>query len=637
VLLCITAFGFLAQISRVPAVPASDRTALAGPSPVVFPLATSADRRYFQDQNGQPFPILGRAAWFITSLSVTDFEFFIDDTVNKGFNAIEFPVINHDPNGNNAPFAGNGALPFTKQLNGLPWAGSLTYGNINNEAPDFTQTNEAFWTQVDALLAYADSKGVLCFMFPAYAGYQGGAEGWMAEVTANGATKMSTYGAFVANRYKARGNIVWMLGGDYATFNAPQLAAEQGLLSGLKSVSGQQSTNFSAEWTTGSIYTDISDPTLKAAGTLQGGYDYSGNVNTQCRRGYGYATVMPTFLLEEPYDEEGPDGNNSNPNATQPVRRFQWWGVLSSTGGYVAGNAYIWAFIPGVWTNHLNTHGAQDMGRLNAFVRSIAWQSLVPSGLGGMKTLITSGGSTPSATDYVAAAANPAGTLLVAYVPPDHTGTINVDMTAMSGPAQARWFNPATAAYSLISSSIANTGTHTFTPPADNGSGYDDWVLVLDMATANPTPTPTPTRTPTRTPTPTPTPSVTPVLARFFLLTPCRLVDTRRSPGPLDGPALEANQPRTFAVANVCNVPSTARAISVNVTVAGPSTAGYYLLHAADIPPPVASTLSFGANQTRANNGMLALSGDGLGRFTVQPDLTSGTAHLVVDVNGYFQ
>jgi hypothetical protein len=28
---------------------------------------------------------------------------------------------------------------------------------------------------------------------------------------------------------------------------------------------------------------------------------------------------------------------------------------------------------------------------------------------------------------------------------------------------------------------IANTGTHAFTPPGDNGSGYGDWALVLDL------------------------------------------------------------------------------------------------------------------------------------------------------------
>ena len=474
------------QTSRVTAAATRDSTTPSATGSVALPLVTSVDRRYLQDQVGQPFPILGRAAWVITSLSATDYRFFIDDTVNKGFNAIEFHVINHDPRDNNAPFAGNGALPFTLQLNGATWSGALTYGNINSEAPDFTRPNESFWTHIDSLLSYAESKGVLCLMFPAYVGYRGGAEGWMAEMTANGTARMSTYGAFLANRYKARGNIVWMLGGDYGTspdtFTAPQLAVEQALLSGLKSVTGQKSVHYSAAWASASIYTDITDPTLKASGTLQGAYDFTGNVNTQCRKAYGYSTVMPAFLVEGPYDEEGPDGNNVNPSATQPVRRFQWWGVLSSIGGHVAGNGYVWTFTPGVWTNHLNTPGTQDMARLNAFVRSIAWQRLVPSGLNGMKTLITAGGSTEAAADYVAAAADPAGTLLVAYVPPAHSGNITVDMTAMGGPARARWYNPTTALYTLISSSIANTGTYYFAPPGNNGSGYDDWVLVLDLA-----------------------------------------------------------------------------------------------------------------------------------------------------------
>ena len=35
-----------------------------------FPVKYSADKRYLVDQNGAPFPIMGRAAWFITSISV---------------------------------------------------------------------------------------------------------------------------------------------------------------------------------------------------------------------------------------------------------------------------------------------------------------------------------------------------------------------------------------------------------------------------------------------------------------------------------------------------------------------------------------------------------------------------------------
>ncbi|MBS0180933.1 MAG: DUF4038 domain-containing protein [Nitrospira sp.] len=483
--------------SSSPSIPAGSPP-VAAPLPV-FPLTVSDNHRYLQDQNGVPFPILGRTAWFITSLSETDYKRFIDDTVAKGYNAIEFHVINHDGRGNHPPFGFDNTLPFTKKLDGSTWDGSL--GSNNDQAPDFSQPNEAYWANVDAFLTYAESKGVLCFLFPAYTGYGGGSQGWMVEMVANGPTKMQAYGRFISNRYKTRGNIVWMLGGDYGTggfqFTADQLAGEKAMLSGMQSISGQASRNISAEWTSESIYTDQTDPTLRAAGTLEGAYSFSGAVNLYTRNGYGpfdsdgttLHSVMPTFLLEEPYDQEGPDGNNINGSATQPVRRFQWWGWLSGIGGYISGNGCVWLFNPPKhlslsfcsdgWQAHLNTQGAQDMARLNAFVRSIAWYNLVPSGLDGMKTIVTAGGSQSVLPDYVAAAASPDGTLLVAYVPPDHTGPITIDMTVMSGQTQARWFNPATAAYTVIGT-FANTGTQTFIPSGNNSTGFTDWVLLLE-------------------------------------------------------------------------------------------------------------------------------------------------------------
>ena len=86
--------------------------AAAAPGVAAFPVQYSADKRYLVDQNGVPFPIMGRTAWFITSLSVTDYQTFIDDTAARGYNAIELHVVNHDSRGNNPPFNGNGDCPF---------------------------------------------------------------------------------------------------------------------------------------------------------------------------------------------------------------------------------------------------------------------------------------------------------------------------------------------------------------------------------------------------------------------------------------------------------------------------------------------------------------------------------------------
>ena len=93
---------------------------------VTFPVSRSPNGRYLQDANGAAFPILGRTAWFITSLAQTDYQTFLDDAAAKGHTAMEFHVINHDPRGNNEPFAGNGALPFLKRLDGGNWSGALS-------------------------------------------------------------------------------------------------------------------------------------------------------------------------------------------------------------------------------------------------------------------------------------------------------------------------------------------------------------------------------------------------------------------------------------------------------------------------------------------------------------------------------
>jgi hypothetical protein len=440
-----------------------------------FPVKYSTDQRTLVDQNGTPFPILGRTAWFVLSLSVADYRTFVDDTAARGYTTIELHVLNHDPRGNHPPFNGNGEAPFLKRLDATAWDGSLCCG-----APDFTTPNEAYWSFVDGFLSYCQSKGILVFLFPAYTGYLGGDQGWMNEMVANGPAKMQSYGAWIAARYKNQSNLVWMMGGDFGTapnnFSQTQTTVESALLTGLKSVVGQQSIQFSAEWNSQSIATD--QTSFGVSMTLNGAYSFEGDVNTQGRRAYSHSPTEPAYLLEEPYDQEGPDGNNVNGGATQPVRRFQWWGWLSTIGGYISGNGYVWPFKSG-WQSHLNTQGAQDMARLNAFIGSIPWYNLVPSGLNGMRTLITSGGSSVSASDYVAAAATPTGTLMVAYVPPDHSGPITVDMTAMAGPSRARWFDPTSGAYTNIGTGLPNTGSRQFTTPGNNSAGDKDWVLVL--------------------------------------------------------------------------------------------------------------------------------------------------------------
>jgi hypothetical protein len=245
-------------------------------------------------------------------------------------------------------------------------------------------------------------------------------------------------------------------------------------------VQHQQSVQYTAESFSGQNAADNAD--FGNEMTLNASYTWELRVPVPyiARKAYAHTRVMPSFLLEEPYDEEGPDGNNYNPNATQPVRRFQWWGWLSTIGGYISGNGYVWQFVDPVWQQHLNTQAALDMSRLNRFIRSIDWWRLIPSGLNGMETLIENAENIDTSAAYVSAAATKDGSLLVAYVPPAHKGSITVNMKILADKMYAYWFDPTTGVVTSVSDTpFGNKTFLSFTPPGKNSQGEDDWVLVL--------------------------------------------------------------------------------------------------------------------------------------------------------------
>jgi glucose/arabinose dehydrogenase len=121
----------------------------------------------------------------------------------------------------------------------------------------------------------------------------------------------------------------------------------------------------------------------------------------------------------------------------------------------------------------------------------------------------------------------------------------------------------------------------------------------------------------------------------FFSLTPCRAIDTRDPPGPSGGPALMAGADRNFTLTGRCGIPTSARSVSVNVTALQPTSSGDLTAFAAGTSAPTTSLIVFHGGQTRANNAILTLNA--LGVLTIRCSIPSGTAHLIVDVNGYFQ
>jgi hypothetical protein len=124
--------------------------------------------------------------------------------------------------------------------------------------------------------------------------------------------------------------------------------------------------------------------------------------------------------------------------------------------------------------------------------------------------------------------------------------------------------------------------------------------------------------------------------SNFFTLAPCRAVDTRNTAGPRGGPALAGGLQRSFSLGNVCGVPTTAKAVSINVTVTSPAAPGNLRLFPVGVPAALVSTINFSPGQTRANNAVVQVGGGSQAAITVQND-AAGTVHFILDVNGYFQ
>jgi hypothetical protein len=118
----------------------------------------------------------------------------------------------------------------------------------------------------------------------------------------------------------------------------------------------------------------------------------------------------------------------------------------------------------------------------------------------------------------------------------------------------------------------------------------------------------------------------------FVAVAPCRLVDTRGNGAPLQGGFLPAATVRTYTLVGVCNIPSDAKAISLNATAVKPVGPGFLTLYPEGGVFPAVSTLNFVANDVVANAAVVPLSASGA--ISVAFGVSGGD--LVLDTNGYY-
>jgi hypothetical protein len=223
----------------------------------------------------------------------------------------------------------------------------------------------------------------------------------------------------------------------------------------------------------------LDDPGMRSVVDLNAIYTYRPTY-AKILQEYRRRNFQPMFMVEANYEFEHNGGTDGG--TTPNLRRQEYWTMLSGTTGQLYASAYTWTF-QFDWQNNLDTPGVLQFSYMRQLFAARAWYDLVPD----RPHQVFTGGRGHFSTEdpipddtYVTAAATPDGTLAMAYLP--FARKITVDMSKLSGPVTARWFDPTNNTFTAIAGSpFANSGSRQFTPPGNNSAGDGDWVLVLEV------------------------------------------------------------------------------------------------------------------------------------------------------------
>jgi len=446
-----------------------------------YPVALDSTKTYLVDPHGSPVFITGDTAF---SLSVqlsanADIQTYLADRQAKGMNAMWMALVDnqyHDGgNTENDAFGNN------------PWGGGSTFTGMTSG------TGPAYWSHVDYVIQQAAAYNITVIAGLAFVGTFNQCTGmyWSAISAASDST-MQAYGAFLGNRYKNQPNIIWLLGGDanLSLCGSAMATKMTDIATGILSADTNhliciEATN--STWGEASA-TNWQNQSWLTLGTIYPKGNPSSTFSSEiaqiiAENGTEIAAspFLPYFSIEDPYEYE-PTGAPYN---NQEYRQEAYTEILAGAFlGRLFGSSGIWPFgaaccePSGVnWKTDIDAPPSADQALLGQLFRSREHWKLRPD----TNNSVLTGGYGSGAGLSVCACTSDGQTCIV-YDPVGSTQPPQIAMSHFSGTVHAWWVDPnsADAASPTDLGTFSNSGAHTFTP-----SSTGDWVLVLDLASAN--------------------------------------------------------------------------------------------------------------------------------------------------------
>ena len=173
---------------------------VAGSRPVSA-LRVSANGRYFETTDGRPWFWLGDTAWsLLTDYTPKEADEYIAARAKMGFTLLQMVAVWDGGTGSE-----HGLKPNRNTAGVQPWIHQ-----------DPLQPNEAYWKNVDRVIATAAKHGLYVGLLPAWGSF---VVNYKMITMANA----ETYGRWLGKRYKHAKNLVWIVGGDREFTAAPDI------------------------------------------------------------------------------------------------------------------------------------------------------------------------------------------------------------------------------------------------------------------------------------------------------------------------------------------------------------------------------------------------------------------------------
>jgi hypothetical protein len=412
------------------------------PGVYAYPLSVDASGRHLVDQNGQPFLLVGDAAWsLIAQLQDTAADSYLANRQQLGFDAVLVNLIEHYF-ADHAPNDIYNIAPFTGRV--------------------FTTPNPAYFAHADYIIQSAAQKGILVLLAPVYTGFDCGNQGWAAEMESASDADMTAWGQYLGQHYASFDNILWVIGGD-----ADPRACSPSVKGKLQDVvNGIQQYDTRHPFTAHNVRGMMGITPWTGSSWLNVNTTYtSGNDYAQAQTAYAVTPALPFFLIESIYEGEG--GNS------QELRAQSYWTILAGGIGHVFGNCPIWGFGTvscggSNWRAALNLQGSVNMSHVQKLFTGRHWGSLVPDL---SHTVVTS--SSGAGTVTAACAADSSS--IIAYLPA--RGSVTVSGACLrDAMMNVYWVNPQNGA-ATPGGAISSRSPQSLTPPT---GGAGDWVLIAD-------------------------------------------------------------------------------------------------------------------------------------------------------------